>query len=111
MGNEVWTEMIKQSPLAAALLVMVFLFLRHIKEAEAARTENAKQASEAQRAHEVQMNNMWAINIKQLVEQMTHSHEELARILEQHDKADAERYERMGITKDLISAAKDKLKR
>lgn len=105
--NEVWVEMIKQSPIAAALLLVVFFFLKHIRDAEAQRIANAKDMETERRAHELAINNMWAVNIKQLVDQMSNSHAEIVRLIEQHDKNDKERYERMGVTKDLLDAAKD----
>lgn len=121
MSDNVLLEMAKQVPAALALILTVYLFLNHIqknddkrfaheKELETQRAANAKMHGEEQRAHELAMNNMWANHIKTIVDQVSAGNSAIAKALEEHEKASRDRYEKMGITDDLLQMAKEKLK-
>jgi hypothetical protein len=51
---------------------------------------------------------MWANSIKMIVDQQKEAHIVILAALKEHDKASQERYERIGITNDLIQAVKDR---
>ncbi len=110
--NDVWIEFIKQAPWAAAIIFTVYMFLRHLREIDASRALNAANMAVERRDHELQINNMWAVNIKTLVEKQNESFNMIAKALSEHDKESKERYDKIGITKDLIIAVNhDKEKR
>ena len=106
MGDTIYIELIKQAPYIAALIVLVAIFTWTNDRNEVRRVENAK-ALEAQReAHERDINNMWANSIKSIVEQQNQTSQVIMAALKEHDKASQERYDRIGITNDLIQAVK-----
>lgn len=106
--NDVWIKFIEQAPWASALCFVVYLFLRHQKDQEASRAANAANMAKERREHELQINNMWAINIKALIDKHEETMALIAKTLSDHEKASQERYEKMNITKDLIKAVKDR---
>jgi hypothetical protein len=114
--NEVWVKFIEQAPWAAAMTLIVYLFLRHQREIEHSREANAaamakeRREAEAQavrerREYEQQKDAMWATWIKNLIDQQNNSAKQLADALAAHDRASEKRYEKLGVTKDLIQAA------
>jgi hypothetical protein len=115
--NDVLIEMAKQVPSALAVIGTVFLFLRAAKEERAERANNAKEATELQRGHDVQMqqlqrsrelevNNLWATTVKNVVAQQDTSYQAIvSAIKDMHEEMNSQ-YEKMGITKDLYDAAK-----
>lgn len=102
--SEVWIKFIEQAPWAAAIIFTVYMFLRHLKELDEARAKNAANMAAERRDHELQINNMWAVNIKTLVEKQNEFFNLIASALAQHDKESKERYDKIGMTKDLIAA-------
>lgn len=106
--NDAWIEFIKQAPWAFGLIVVIYMFLRFIRETEEQRTVNAKEAETNRRAHEMQINAMWAANIKSLVDKQEETLRSVAQMMNDHEEASKARYEKLGITKDLIKAVKDK---
>lgn len=122
MNESVLQEMAKQIPAAVALIITVALFLNHIqkneekrfahdKELETQRALNAKTLQDENRAHALQVNSMWASNIKLIVDQQVQSNQVIANALNEHERASRERYDKMGITDDLLQLAKEKLKK
>lgn len=104
--NDVWIKFIEQAPWAAAIVLTVYMFLKHLKDLDAAHAVNAADQAKERREHELQINNMWAVNIKTLVEKQNESFGMIATALAQHDKESKERYDKIGMTKDLIAAVK-----
>jgi hypothetical protein len=102
------TELAKQIPNAVAVIAMAYLFLYFQKQADERREAAARDKAQEDRAHNLQVNNMWAGYIKQLVENHEESFKSIARTLADHEKASEERYEKMNITNDLIRAVKEK---
>lgn len=119
MDSTVYIELIKQAPYVAALIILVFIFLwaedrrestqmKNAKELEETRTKNAKDLEDKREAHEREINNMWANSIKMIVEQQQQAHQVIMSALREHDKASQERYDKIGITNDLIAAVKER---
>jgi hypothetical protein len=104
--NETLAELIRQSPIAAALLGAVYLFLRREKEAEELRVKNAEALENKRQTHEITVNAMWASYIKNILDTVTISNQKIVDALAAHEKSSEERYERLGITQDLIDAVK-----
>lgn len=104
--NETLAELIRQSPIAAALLGAVYLFLRREREAEEIRVRNAEALENKRQAHELQVNAMWASYIKNIVDTISISNEKIVNALAAHERASEERYDRLGVTQDLIDAVK-----
>lgn len=109
--NDVYVEMIKQAPLGAAMIIIVYLFLTTDNKREQQRIENAKERATEQRAYDMQVQNMWASNIKAIIEKVDGGQRMIADALNEHERASRERYEKMGITDDLLQAAKEMLKK
>lgn len=98
--------MVKQVPSAAAVIGMAYLFLRAEEKRELRRVEDAKEKEKERRDHELQINNMWASYIKSLIDKQDETYELIAKSLSEHEKSSQERYDRIGITKDLLVAIK-----
>lgn len=116
--NDVWIKFIEQAPWAAAYIFTVYMFLNFISKSEDKRMEHekaledkridaAKEREKERREHEATIANMQAQNMKQLLERQEATFETIAQALSEHEKASKERYDRMGITKDLIAAVKE----
>lgn len=107
--NEVLLEMAKQVPVGLAIIFIVYLFQNNENKREQQRIDNAKTMEQERKAHELQLNNMWATAFKNLIDEIKSGQKAIADALATHDSAERERYERMGITKDLVDVAKANL--
>lgn len=106
--TEAYIELIKSIPWGAAIITVVFLFLRHMKEMETMRINAAKEKAADDRTNQMAIANMQANGMKEVVEGMKQSFVLIAEKIAQHDKESKERYDKIGNTKDLIKAIKDK---
>lgn len=104
-------ELIKNLPVAAAMIYIVMLFLNAENKRAQQHIENAKIVEQQRKEHDLQISNMWATSFKQLVEQVNIGQQAIANALSEHEQASRERYERMGITDDLLKLAKEKLRK
>jgi hypothetical protein len=115
-------EMIKNAPWAAALILIVKMFLQAEKDREVKRTADAKEAGDVQRAHELQManaqrgreleiNNLWASTVKNMMSDQSKNNQEFVTVLKDFKDTILEQYKKMGITQDLLEIAKDELRR
>lgn len=115
-------EVAKQIPFAVLLFAAILVFLRHLKEVDAARMTHdkdmetlritaAKERETEQRTHQNNMNNMWAVNIKNIVDRQEQTAQMIADALSAHETASRERYEKMNITKDLLDVAKETMRK
>jgi len=113
-------ELIKQSPIAAAFIVMVWLFLRAEEKREARRVQTDKKLEESRvvnakalelerREHEREINNMWANFMKTLIDQQNKNFTAVVHEIHEHEDRAQKRYERLNITRDLKKAARSKL--
>jgi len=119
--DTVLLEMIKQVPAAAAVLGTVFLFLKAMREERIDRALNAKDIRDKQMAHDVQlsglsrsrdleMNNLWAVTVKNIIAAQNTSMESIIDAVADLKKTTVEQYVKLGITQDLFKIAKEELK-
>jgi hypothetical protein len=106
--STIYIELIKQAPYIAALILLVGIFLWTEDRRETKRIANAKELEDRREAHDREINNMWANSIKMITEQQNRTSEALMTALKEHDRASQERYEKIGITNDLIQAVKER---
>lgn len=122
MSDSVLVEVAKQIPSAVILFGVIVVFLNYLqKEAAASRAHDkdmetlrinaAKEREAERRTHESDMNNMWAVNIKNIVERQEQTSKMIADALDRHEVASKERYDKMGITQDLLDAAKENIRK
>ena len=99
------------------LFVILYIILDHRREER--RTANAAALEERREAHEKEMQErqirhdtdvlqVWAGFNQNLVEEIKSSHAAIMQKLDEHENESEKRYERMGITKDLMKAAERK---
>jgi hypothetical protein len=119
MDSTIYIELIKQAPYIAALIVLVGIFIwdgnrreasrsQSDRDMENLRTKNATELEDRREKHEREINNMWANSIKMLIDQQDKAHQVMMSAIKEHDRASQERYDRIGITNDLIQAVKDR---
>lgn len=120
VNEPLWVDLAKQAPYMVLMVAIVYMFLRFIeqwetrraadaKKLEEERTNNAKQLEEMRQKHDSEINAMWASAIKTLVDEQNKTAKAISEALAEHEKASRDRYERMGITKELLVAAKEQL--
>lgn len=115
--DNVLIEMAKQVPAALMVGAVVWMFLKAAEKERAERTANAKEVSEVQRSHELQMeqsrrgreleiNNLWASTVKNIMTTQDTSNQTIVAAIKDMHAEMITQYEKMGITKDLYDAAK-----
>lgn len=109
--NEVFLEMAKQVPVGLAMIFIVYMFLTNENKREEQRTALAKDREQERRNYEIQINSMWASNIKAIIDQINTGNDKIVNALVDHEKMSKERYDKMGITGDLLDAAKELLRK
>ena len=109
--DNVWIEMAKASPIGLAMIAIVWIFVTNENKREQQRIENGKERANEQRAYDMQVQSMWANNIKNLIDKVDDGQKMIAQALNEHERLSRERYEKMGITDDLLQAAKEMLKK
>jgi len=120
--DEVLIEMAKQVPAALMVGAVVWMFLKAAEKERAERIANAKEISDVQRAHELQMeasrrgreleiNNLWATTVKNLMATQDTNNQIIVTAIKDMHIDISEQYKNMGITKELYNAAKELLKR
>lgn len=92
----------KDAPYVVVFVFMIIYFLRYLKENEERRQSHENELERKREAFTREMNNMWANSIKLVTEQTSTMHESLLAALQHHEEASQRRYERMGITRDLM---------
>ena len=108
----IFTKIIEASPyLGFVLLFIWFEAKREEKRVENAsrletrREEHEKMMQEKQLQQEREVNTLWASYIQQIVNEVKASNLAIIEKMDEHDQKDADRYEKLGITKDLFSRA------
>lgn len=107
--DPLFVEMLKQSPTAAALIIVTYLFLRAQKEqserhieserqAELARTNNATALERERQKHEREVNNMWANYLKNLTASVNDGLKALMAEMNANEDRALERYNRLSYT-------------
>lgn len=121
--DPLFVEMLKQSPTAAALIIVTYMFLkaateqsqRHIeaeKQAEITRTANATALEHERQKHERDMNNMWANYLKNLTVSVNDGLKALMQEMNANEDRALARYNRLNYTgksiEKTINADKEK---
>lgn len=109
--DNVWIEMAKASPIGLAMIAIVWIFVTNENKRDQQRIENGKERAAEQRAYDMQVQSMWANNIKAIIDRVDEGQKMIAQALNEHERLSRERYEKMGITDDLLRAAKEMLKK
>lgn len=109
--DAVWQELIKALPWGFVLLVMRYLEIRDAKDQRAERASNAADKARVEREFEMEKNKLWAETIKTILDRQAASADRIVDALTAMQKDLQEKYESMGITKDLLDAARRELAR
>jgi hypothetical protein len=104
--NEALLEGIKQAPWAAALVAIVYLFLRAEKERSERAIENAKDISLNQRNNEIERNKLLSDMFKSIIENSNSDNASILKALDDLKFTVIDQYEKLGVTRDLMRAAK-----
>lgn len=116
--DSVISEIVKASP----YLGFVLLFIWFDAQREEKRIKNATEAAVRREQHENVMQDrqikhdddviqLYASFNQQLVQEIKLSHQAIMTRLTEHEEESEKRYQRMGITKDLLKAANEKTRR
>jgi hypothetical protein len=110
--NDALIKLIEGAPWAFALILTIYLFLRAEQQREERRDANAKEKAQEDRAHDLVLYQMRDNHIAVIVAKMDAIFQLISKSLDEHENADAERYEKIGITQDLLRiASQDAAKR
>jgi len=122
-------KIIEASPYLGFVLLFIWFEARReerrqqaVIEQEKRRVENAAALEARRETHEMQMqtrqleqdrtiNQLWASYIQQIVNEIKAGNTAIIQKITEHEEESTERYERMGITKDLLKAASEKTRR
>lgn len=104
--DTVWAELIKALPWGFVLLVMRYLEIKDQKEQRIERAANAAEKAKLERDFDMEKNKMWMETIKNSMD----GYKEIVAALDVMKKDLLEKYESMGITKDLLKALDDSRK-
>lgn len=99
-------KLVEQAPWAAAMLGLTWMLLKAAEKERAERISNAKEKADNDRAHNLEVNRLWAENIRALFDKQEVSSERIVAAIQTMHRELTEQYESMGITKDLYDAAK-----
>lgn len=104
--DQAFQKLVEQAPWAAAMLGLTWMLLGAAAKERAERIANAKESSDRQRSHELEINNLWANTVKNMIDRQDVSIRAVIDAIKvMHDDLN-EQYKNMGITKDLYEAAK-----
>lgn len=106
--GEVWIEALKQAPSAAVIILTVYIMMVFQDKQDVRRIEAAKEKSALDREHNYALEQMQQNNIKMLVIGFEDAIKMIGDKMDKHDEATKQRYEKLGITQDLIKAARRK---
>lgn len=104
--DSLWAELARNIPSAAAVIFTVYIMSYFEERREKRREENAKEKSQEDRAHELEMQKLWRDSFNLMNGKTDETFKLIAEMVDNHEKASIERYEKMGVTKDLIKMAK-----
>jgi hypothetical protein len=118
MEAAVLAKIIEASPyLGFILLFLWFEMKREDKRIagaaalETRRETHEKEMQNKELQHARDINQLWALHFQTIANEIKAGNQALIEKLEEHDQASAGRYERLGITRDLLKIAQDKIKR
>lgn len=103
--DTVWQELIKALPWGFVLLVMRYLEIKDQKEQRVERATNAAEKAKLERDFDMEKNRLWMETIKNSMD----GYKAITDAIKEMHKDLQDKYESMGITKDLLDAAKREL--
>lgn len=106
-----YIEVVKASPYGAIIIAVLYLLLRAQKEERLERASNAKEKADADRAHDMEKNKLWADTIKSISDDNKQASITIAKSVENMQRVLSDQYDKMGITKDLLTEARTALRR
>jgi hypothetical protein len=109
--DTVWIELIKALPWGFVLLVMRYMEIKDQRDQRIERVSNAADKAKVERDFEMEKNKLWAETIKTVLDKQVDSTREITTALKEMHKDLQDKYESMGITKDLLDAARRELAR
>lgn len=109
--DTVWIELIKALPWGFVIIALRYLDIREKAEERKERDLNAKDKSERDRETQQLISKSYADAINALARSLTESSSKTEGTLNEFKAAVLEQYKSMGITQDLLEAAKKELKR
>lgn len=109
--SEVWQELIKALPWGFVIIVLQYLQLKDRKEERTERATNAADKAELDRTHEMEKNKLWAESVKYAIDEQSKSAQNIIMAISAMQKDIQEKYDAMGITKDLLDAARREIAR
>jgi len=104
--DAVWTELIKALPWGFVILVLQYLSLKDKKEERIERALNAAEKAKDEKLYDMEKNRLWMEMIKNSMD----ASKNIVTAIEVMQKDLAEKYASMGITKDLLDAARRELR-
>jgi hypothetical protein len=118
--DAVFQELIKALPWGFVLIAMQYLNLRNqekerqeraanLKDADAQRASNAAEKAKVERDFEMEKNKLWAETIKTVLDRQTEASQSIVGALLALKEDLQKKYDSMGITKDLLDAARREL--
>lgn len=118
MESAVLAKIIEASPYLGFILIWLWFESKRedkritgAAELETRREEHEKKMQEKELQHQRDINQLWALHFQNIVNEIKAGNQALIQKLEEHDRASAERYERMGITKEMLKMASEQAAR
>jgi hypothetical protein len=105
--DTVWTELIKALPWGFVIIVLQYLQLKDRKEERAERAANAADKAKLDKEYDMEKNKAWM----QTVNNSINGYKEIVSAIDMMQKDLQEKYAAMGITKDLLDAARREIAR
>lgn len=107
--DSMWTELARNIPAAAAVIFTIYIMSHYEERREQRREQNAKDKANEDREHEIKMQEMWSASLNLMNGKTDETFKLIAEMLDNHEKASADRYQKMGITQELIKITKKHL--
>jgi hypothetical protein len=104
--DAVWQELIKALPWGFVIITLQYLQLKDRKDERIERASNAADIAIREREHDSEKNKLWAETIKSVLDRQTEASSAIVGAIQTMQKDLQEKYESMGITKDLLDAAR-----
>jgi len=109
--DAVWQELIKALPWGFVIIVLQYLQLRDRKEERIERAINAAEKNVKDKDHDSEKNKLWAETIKIILDRQSETSKQIVDAIKEMQIDLQERYASMGITKDLLDAARREIAR
>ena len=105
--DTVWIELIKALPWGFVILVLQYMNLRDKKEERLERALHAAERAKQDKEFDMEKNRLWMETIKNSMD----AYKNIVLAIETMQKDLQDKYDSMGITKDLLDAARRELAR